>query len=565
MRVLQLDVKEMDYELIEPELKVYEKSDEKSVNVKNAVVMLTSIEKGDTAGTAKKAVDEAVAFAAKQKVPNLVLYPFAHLSDDLESPAKAMELFEGMVKEAEKSGLKVIHAPFGWNKAWNISIKGHPLAEQSRKYVEGAQEQRHERPKRHDVDLSIVRKSDWSGLPAADHRTIGEQNSLYSFQEVSPAMVYWHPNGWIIYKELVRFIREIEDKYDYEEISTPAIANVALWHVSGHIDHYKENMFAFESGSDTFGLKPMNCPSTMLIYKSRKWSYRELPFRTAIFDKLYRKEVSGALSGLFRVQELTQDDGHIFVAENQLGSELALLLKFVKEVYDTFGLKFTAKLSTMPEDHMGDKAFWDKATAVLEEALKVNKLAYEVKEGEGAFYGPKIDFDVFDSVGRAWQCATIQLDYQLPLKFELSYTGEDGKQYMPVVIHRAVLGSLERFVAVMTEHFQGKFPTWLAPSQARVVSISEQAADYAEKVYRELRKYGIRARLDVSDKTLDYKIRDAQMQRVPYILVVGKKEMENGTVAVRSRNGTQKYGVKVDEFAGTVLKEIAERSLKLSY
>jgi threonyl-tRNA synthetase len=565
MKVLQLDVKSIEYELIEPELRVYEKSDDKDVKVEDAVVLLVSVEQGDTQNVAKKAIDEAVAFATKQKVPNLVLYPFAHLSEDLEAPQKAMELFAGMVKEAEKSGLKVVHAPFGWNKAWHIMIKGHPLAEQSRKYSEGADEKKRAKPVRRDVDLSIVKKSDWSGLPAADHRTIGEQNNLYSFQEVSPAMVYWHPNGWIVFKELVRFIREMEDRYEYEEISTPAIANVALWHVSGHIDHYRDNMFSFESGSDTFGLKPMNCPSTMLIYKSRKWSYRELPFRTAIFDRLYRREVSGALSGLFRVQEMTQDDGHIFVTENQLSDELASLMKFVKEAYDTFGLKFTAKLSTMPEDHMGDKALWDKATAALEDALKANKIAYEVKEGEGAFYGPKIDYDVFDSAGRAWQCATIQLDYQLPVKFELTYTGEDGKQYMPVVIHRAVLGTLERFTAVMTEHFQGKFPTWLAPSQARVLSISEQAADYAEKVYRELKKYGIRVKLDASDKTLDYKIRDAQMQRVPYILVVGKKEAENGTIAVRSRNGTQKFGVKVDEFAETLLKEIRERSLKLSY
>ncbi len=566
MKILQLDVKSIEYELIEPELRVYEKSEEKNVRVEDAVVLLTSIESGDTENVARKAVDEAVAFATRQKVPNLVLYPFAHLSDDLEAPAKAMELFGSMVKEAEKSKLNVVHAPFGWNKAWHIGIKGHPLAEQSRKYSEGAQEAKREKPKRRDVDLSIVKKSDWSGLPATDHRTIGEKMDLYSFQEVSPGMVYWHNNGYIIYREIVRFVRGKEEEYGYQEISTPQVANLALWHVSGHIEKYKENMFVFDSGSgEELGLRAMGCPSAIMVYKTKSRSYRDLPLRLAEFDTLFRNEISGALTGLLRVRQLTQDDAHIFLTEDQIEDEVATLLKMAKEMYEAFGMKYELFLSTMPDRHIGDEALWEKTTGKLKAALDKAGLKYGVKEKDGAFYGPKIDGDVLDAMGRRWQCLTIQLDYQQPLRFKLAYANDRGEQSTPIIVHRTIVGSFERFIGVLVEHFQGKFPTWLAPVQARVVTISEGAGDYAAKVHRELKAAGMRADLDASDKTLDYKIRDAQMQKVPYIIVVGKKEMEGGTLSVRSRDGSQKHGVKVDEFVREITKEVEKRSLKLSY
>ncbi|MDG6929519.1 MAG: threonine--tRNA ligase, partial [Nitrososphaerota archaeon] len=390
MKVLLNHVDYIEYEPVAKEIRHAEEAEKARRRLEELAVLFTTVESGDDDGTAKAAVGEISASLERLGVGRVLVYPFAHLSRDLAPPAAALSLLKAMESGLREAGLETHRAPFGWNKALVLSVKGHPLAEQSKSF--GGEEKKEPRK----VNTSAVKKSDWVGLPETDHRSIGEKLDLFSFQEVSPAMVYWHPKGYTVYKELLSFLRRKETEYGYQEISTPALANIALWQVSGHIDHYRENMFVFKSDFGELGLKPMNCPSTMLIYKSRKWSYRELPFRTAIFDKLYRKEVSGALSGLFRVQELTQDDGHIFVAENQLGSELALLLKFVKEVYDTFGLRFTAKLSTMPEDHMGDKSFWDKATAVLEEALKVNKLAYEVKEGEGAFYGPKIDFDVFD-------------------------------------------------------------------------------------------------------------------------------------------------------------------------
>ncbi len=561
--MLQLDVDRIAYQLIKPESSVYEQSEDKSVSIDDAVAMLISIESGDNDGIAAKAVDDTVDYMRKNKRQRLVVYPFAHLSNDLAKPDAAMRLIALMADKARAS-VEVKKAPFGWNKKLSIDIKGHPLAEQARSYGDAAAaaatKRTHERPR---VNTAIVRKSDWSGLPESDHRTIGERLDLYSFQEVSPAMVYWHPNGYVIYKQLVAFIREKEDAYGYREISTPDLANMALWHMSGHDEHYRDNMFHFESQLGEVGLKPMNCPSSILIYNSRKWSYRELPFRTATFDKLFRSELSGVASGLFRVKELTQDDGHIFVREDQVEAELTGVINMVREVYGTFGLKFTAKLSTMPDDHAGDDVVWEKATAQLKSVLKANGMEYELKEKEGSFYAPKIDFDVFDSQGRAWQCATIQLDYQMPLKFGIEYTGEDGKAHMPVIIHRAILGSMERFIGVMVEHYQGKFPVWLAPVQARVITISEQSSDYARGVFGKLKAAGIRAEIDDGDRTLEYKVRDAQMQKIPYMIVIGKREAEGSAITVRDRNGKQKPGMRLDDFVQVLKAQIEARSGEL--
>ncbi len=557
MRILQLDVKSIDYELIAPEASEYEKSDEKSAHIDNALVLLTTIEKGDNSEVAKKAIEDALAFAKKQKLEKLVLYPFAHLGDNLEEPKKAMEIFKDMRAIIDGSGVEGVYAPFGWNKKWRIEIKGHPLAEQSKHY--GMKGEEHKGEKRRKLDLSIVKKSDWVGLPEADHRSIGESMDLYSYQEVSPSMVYWHPHGLIIYRELKNFIREIEALYDYNEISTPALANVALWHVSGHIDYYRENMFIVDENGEELGLKPMNCPSTILIYKSRRWSYKELPFRTAIFDKLYRREVSGALSGLFRVQELTQDDGHIFVSKEKVGSEISTMLEFVKKVYGVFGLKYHAKLSTMPDEHLGDVELWEDAQNAIRSALEKNSLEYEVKEKEGAFYGPKIDFDIEDSQGRLWQCATIQVDYQLPMRFGITYTGEDGKEHTPVIIHRAVLGSIERFTAIMVEHYGGKLPLWLSPVQVRVISLSESSNAYAESIYKRLKESKLRAEIDISDKKLEKKIREAQLARTPYMVIVGPKEQEKNTVSIRMRSGKQENGLALEAVIDSMKKEVEQR------
>jgi threonyl-tRNA synthetase len=581
MRILQLDVNSIDYEMIKPEARVYEDVTDREVSLKNALVAMTSIERGDSEESVAAAVRDMSAFMEKQKIGLLVIYPFAHLSNNLEASERAMALLAKMRQGIEDRGIKVVAAPFGWNKKLNLDIKGHPLAETSRSYSNSGAVQKAERnetvekPKtdegkyhaevREDNLFSRIRKSDWSGLPDTDHRTIGERLDLFSFQEVSPGMVYWHKNGRIVYNKILEFLRGKLEQQDYAEVSTPTLANLALWHVSGHISHYKQNMFVFDSESEDLGMKPMNCPSTILIYRSKKWSYRELPFRTAIFDRLYRNEISGALTGLFRVRELTQDDGHIFITEDQLEGEMKLLLSLVKEVYDTFGMTYAAKLSTMPEDHMGDEALWEKATSALRRSLELNGLPYTINEGDGAFYGPKIDFDVTDAMGRKWQCATIQVDYQLPLRFKLEYTGEDGQQHTPIMVHRAILGSLERFIGILTEHYQGKFPAWLAPVQVRILSISEQANAYAREVHEKLRARGIRCELDASDRTIEYKVRDAQLLKVPYMLIVGKKEMEANTVAVRTRSGKQKFGVSVDKFTEELGEETLERRSSGAY
>lgn len=569
MRILQMDVDSVSYELVKPEASVYDKTDKKSDRFENVILLMTAIEKGDTKDTARKAMREAVGFATKQKASGIVVYPFAHLSDDLESPSKSLEIMKEM-REFKTEGVNIYSAPFGWNKKLIVDVKGHPLAEQLKRYTVDSMDDNKDakRIKRPEAksDLSLVRKSDWSGLPDSDHRTIGEKLDLYSAQEISPGMVYWHPKGHIIYREMVKLIREMYDSYDYQEISTPILANTALWKVSGHMEHYKDNMFTTGYDSGTMGLKPMNCPSTIMVYKTRKWSYKELPFRTAILDRLFRRELSGVLGGLTRVQEFSQDDGHIFLREDQLKEEINNTIKMVAEVYGVFGLEYTAKLSTKdPENYMGDDALWDKATDALTSSLESSGTKYELKEGDAAFYGPKIDFDVKDSSGRTWQCGTIQLDYQLPINFGITYTGEDGKEHTPILIHRAVLGSIERFCGVIVEHYQGRFPTWMSPEQVRVISISESVSDYAEQVYKKIRKGGIRASVDISDRTLEYKIREAQLSKIPYMIIIGGKEKEAKAITVRSRSGKQHRDVDTDAFVEKVREEISKRSLDSAY
>ncbi|MGC8571837.1 MAG: threonine--tRNA ligase [Candidatus Micrarchaeia archaeon] len=576
MKILQLDVNSIEFQPIAPELNTYERiqeSEKENHIIKDALVLMVSIEKEDTEKIGSLAIKEAIESALNLGRKNIVLYPFAHLSNNLEDPDRAMKIMHYLFNEAKKSNLNIINAPFGWNKSLKIDIKGHPLAETLRNYSKEGEEEsgetkrvknitevkkKLERERR--IDLSIVKKSEFVGLPDTDHRTIGERLDLFSFQGVSPAMVYWHPNGWIIFNALKRFIQEKLKEYGYKEISTPAIANIALWHVSGHIDHYIDNMFIIKEEKEDLGIKPMNCPSTILIYKSRKWSYKELPLRLSIFDRIYRKEVSGALSGLFRVQELTQDDAHIFLANEDVIKEITSLLKLFKEVYSKFGFEYKVKLSTMPDSHLGDEDLWNNAINALKEALAANNLKYEVKEKEGAFYGPKIDFDIKDSMNREWQCGTIQLDYQLPQRFNITYTGSDGKEYTPVIVHRAIYGTFERFIGILIEHYKGKFPTWLAPTQVRIITISEQANNYAEELYKKIDGKGIRVELDISDKTLEYKIRDAQLHSVPYMIIVGKKEAEAKTISIRTLLGKQKNGANTDEFIDSLKHEIEDRS-----
>ncbi|HKT21481.1 MAG TPA: threonine--tRNA ligase, partial [Nitrososphaerales archaeon] len=343
----------------------------------------------------------------------------------------------------------------------------------------------------------------------------------------------------------------------YREVTTPSLANTALWQVSGHTAHYRDNMFLTSLGDEELGMKPMNCPSHFLIYRTRKWSFRELPVRYAAFDPLYRNELSGVASGLFRVKILTQDDAHIIATEDQAEGELAKMLGLMERVYTTFGLQYKVKISTRPDDSMGSDEEWERATGTLIRVVKSKGWTYEIKEKEGNFYSPKIDVDIRDSLGREWQCGTFQLDLQMPKRFKLAYTGSDGKEHTPVVLHRTILGSLERFMGVMLEHYKGVLPVWLSPVQATVIPLSDEHLTYARDVLGSLVAGGVRAEGDFASGTMGAKIRNAQLLKVPYMLVVGKKEEDSKTVAVRTRAGEQTFGVQVDDFVARVGAEVA--------
>ncbi len=391
-----------------------------------------------------------------------------------------------------------------------------------------------------------------------DHRKIGKDLELFMFHDWSPGSAFFLPKGTIIYNELVKFVREEYLKRGYKEVITPQLFNKALWELSGHWQHYKESMFVLNVDDEDFSLKPMNCPSHVLIFKMRTRSYRELPLRIADFCSLHRNELKGVLGGLTRVRKFSQDDAHVFCTTEQMHSEIMQLLDFVKFVYvDTFKFEFKAKLSTRPEKYMGRLELWETAEDALEGALKAGKLKYEVNQGEGAFYGPKIDFDVKDALGRDWQLATIQLDFQMPLKMEAEYEGQDGKKHPAVMIHRAIIGTFERFIGVLTEHYAGKFPLWLSPVQVRILTVADRFNGYAHKLRQDYLKAGIRVEVDDKAESVPYKVREAELDKVSYIVVVGEKEVGSSTVTVRK--GKEQLTLDAEKFAQQVIKEISQR------
>jgi threonyl-tRNA synthetase len=397
-----------------------------------------------------------------------------------------------------------------------------------------------------------------------DHRKLGRELDLYAFHDVSPGAPFWLPNGWTVVRELERFVREVLDARGYQEISTPILVNKRLWEQSGHWDHYRENMFLVESEEQVFGLKPMNCPESTLVYRHALRSYRELPLRFADMGRLHRNERSGTLTGLMRVRQFTQDDAHIYCRLDQIQDEITALLELVREWYKTFMLEPFFKLSTRPAKSLGTDEQWQTAERSLHDALRANGLAYDLNPGDGTFYGPKIDVDVQDALGRRWQVATIQIDFQQPDRFGLEYIDSDGAAKRPVMIHRAIFGSFERFVGVLVEHYAGAFPTWLAPVQARVLPISEKQADYGRAVWERLRAARIRAELDDRNEKLGYRIRDAQVRKVPYMLVVGERERAAGTTSVRHRTGEEFKEVSVDRVLADLAREIGARAPDLT-
>lgn len=394
-----------------------------------------------------------------------------------------------------------------------------------------------------------------------DHRKLGRELGLFMMADEGPGFPFFLPKGMVLKNTLIDYWREVHKKYGYVEISTPVILNRKLWERSGHWDHYKQNMYTTVIDGEDFAIKPMNCPGGMLVYKSEPHSYRDLPLRVGELGLVHRHELSGALHGLFRVRCFTQDDAHIFMTWDQMKDEIKNVVRLFDEVYSVFGLSYEIELSTMPEDHMGDEKDWEFAQDTLKEAITEMGKSYTVNEGDGAFYGPKLDFHLADSIGRTWQCGTIQLDMQLPERFELEYVGEDGAKHRPVMIHRVVLGSIERFIGVITEHFAGAFPTWLAPVQVKVMTITDRSRPWAEEVTRRLETAGVRVEADLRNEKIGYKIREAQSLKIPYMLVIGDKEAEAGQVAVRTRAGGDKGAMPLDAFTETLLSQIKARSL----
>ena len=389
-----------------------------------------------------------------------------------------------------------------------------------------------------------------------DHRRLGRELGLFAFRDEAPGFPFYLPKGMVLKNTLIDYWREVHKKWDYVEISTPQIMRRTLWETSGHWDHYKDNMYTTVIDGEDFAIKPMNCPGSILVYDLEPHSYRDLPLRYGELGLVHRHELSGALHGMFRVRCFTQDDAHILLAKEQIKDEVIRIASLFDEVYSLFGLPYTIELSTMPEDHIGSVEDWDVATAALADAITSIGKTYEINPGDGAFYGPKLDFHIQDSLGRTWQCGTIQLDYQLPGRFDLEYVGADGEKHCPVMIHRVVFGSIERFIGVITEHFGGAFPTWLSPVQAVVMPITDRAADYAKQVAAQLEKAGVRVETDLRNEKIGYKIREAQMQKVPYMLVVGDKEAESGAVAVRTRAGKDLGAMPVDDFLAKIRDEI---------
>ncbi len=394
-----------------------------------------------------------------------------------------------------------------------------------------------------------------------DHRKLGRELGLFAFRDEAPGFPFYLPKGMILRNALIDYWREVHKKWDYVEISTPQIMKRTLWETSGHWDHYKENMYTTVIDGEDFAIKPMNCPGSILVYDLEPHSYRDLPLRFGELGIVHRHELSGALHGMFRVRCFTQDDAHILLAKDQIQSEVTRIAQLLDEVYSVFGLSYKIVLSTMPEDHIGTREDWEKAENALADAITSIGKEYELNPGDGAFYGPKLDFHVKDSLGRTWQCGTIQLDYQLPGRFNLEYTGSDGQKHTPVMIHRVVFGSIERFIGVITEHFAGKFPLWLAPVQVKLLTVTEKFVPYAKEVADRLEACGIRVELDDRNEKIGYKLREARNQRVNYICVIGEREAEAGTLTVRSSKAGELGEMSAQEFTEKLLEEIKTKAM----
>ncbi len=573
MRILQLHSDYIEYEPVKKEIPSAEDAEKKTNRLEDIVVLFTCVEAGDDEAIAKQAIDEIEEFLKNLKVNRILLYPYAHLSANLAEPDVALDVMKSMEKYSSKLGIETFRAPFGWCKRFTIAVKGHPLAEQSREIssdvsVQSKKWEKKLKPKKEKTleqkKAVMFRQSKVTDekLPENDHRVLGQQLGLYSFHDAAPGMPFFHNKGMIIINELLKFWRKEHKKAGYQEVKTPIILHKYLWEISGHWDKFRENMYFTKIDDQDFAVKPMNCPGGILIFKSKVRSYKDLPMRVAELGLVHRHELSGVLSGLFRVRMLTQDDAHIYMTEKHIKDEIIGVIKLTDKIYKTFGLDYHVELSTRPKKSIGTDKQWEAAETSLKEALKLAKIKYKLNPGEGAFYGPKIDFHIKDAMGRAWQCGTIQLDMTMPDKFDLNYVGEDNKPHRVIMIHRTIMGAIERYVGLLVEHFKGAFPVWLAPVQTIVIPVSEKNKKYANSIKAKLEKSEIRVETDLSENTLDYKIREAQMQKVPYMIVVGGKEEKAKAVSVRSRDGEVEHDVALKDFIKQISDEIKKKVIK---
>lgn len=569
MKILSLHCDYIKFKPLRKALKRAEplSEQEKKENiVKEALVILTAVEKSDSNIdlVVKKLVEDIKDIAKKVNTKNLVIYPYAHLSSNLAPPDIAVQVLKNAEKELKKTKyLNVVRAPFGYYKEFELKCKGHPLSELSKEIkVEKGKGIAWEEYEPRQLLREISRaKLDTSKLKDNDHRIIGQQMDLYSFSDVAPGMVFWHNNGLIIKNELINFWREIHKKSGYQEISTPQVMDKKLWQISGHWEKYRENIFLTEYERRQFAVKPMNCPGGMLIYKANSKSYKELPLRIGELGIVHRQELSGVLGGLFRATQFTQDDAHIFCTEKQLEGELIAVINLVDFVYKKFNLPYRVELSTKPEKRIGGDKVWSKSEKILEKVLKKKKISFRINKGEGAFYGPKIDFHIKDSLNREWQCATLQLDFSMPERFELEYTDKDNKRKRPVMLHRVIYGALERFIGILIEHTNGRLPTWLAPIQVRVLSFTDRNIDYAKKIIKKIGEAipDLRIDADLRPTTVSSKVKDAELMRVPYIITMGDKEKQGKTLAIREKGKKEIKSVKINDFIETINEEIKER------
>lgn len=577
MKILSLHCDYINFKPLKPAIKGIElpEKENQKIEVKEPLVILTAVEKQDEEN--KNILEEYIKniLDLKEKigkVERIVLYPYAHLSDSLSSPDFAKQILIEAEIKLNSLGIETFRAPFGYYKEFELKCKGHPLSELSRQIgseelnkIEETKIKKEEITDSKKLLASISKsKLDTSKLKENDHRIIGKKLDLFSFNEVAPGMIFWHNNGLIIKNELVKYWREEHTKAGYQEIETPQILDKKLWLISGHWDKYKENIFLTEYEGREFAVKPMNCPGGMLVYKTSQKSYRDLPLRVGEIGTVYRQELSGTLGGLFRVIKITQDDAHIFCTEEQLEEEIEKIIELINIFYKKFGMEFDhIELSTRPEKRIGSEKVWDLAEKSLENVLKNKKIKYLVNKGDGAFYGPKIDFHAIDSQKRTWQLSTIQLDFAMPERFELEYTDKNGEKKQPVILHRVIYGSIERFMGVLIEHLNGNFPTWLSPIQVKVLSFTDRNEKTAKKIYEKLKEEGIRVETDFSSSTIGEKVRNATLMKVPYTITIGDKEEEQGTIALKERGKDKpEFGIKLESFINKIKEEIMEREYK---